>query len=538
MKGENEVKKILNKFPPMLMLAISAFFTALPLVITELGFLQWISVIPTALVLIQSISDRETKLKKMYGRGLIFFWIYYAVVFHWFFYMYPLDFAGLSNAASLVVVFVACLGLSLIQALISAVAFVLIAAISRTKIVGKRPLLTPFVAAAVWVVTEWFQTVGWWGVPWGRLPLGQIDATLLVRSSAIFGSYFVTFTIIAVNFLLAIALMKTDARKLGATLAVALFCINLALGIAVTVSYKDSGETVRVAAAQGNVSSSDKWDADSLDKTMEIYADLTESAADNGAEIVVWPETALPYDLFNNERLYNYVSELAREHQVTILVSAFTKDEESDQLYNSVIEIKPDGNFGETIYSKQRLVPFGEFVPMRELIMFLIPPLANVGMLDEDLLAGKDSTVISTESGDIGCGICFDSIYETLMLNSVRNGAELIAISTNDSWFSDSAALDMHNSQSRLRAIETGRYVVRSANTGISSVIDPLGNVKEELGALKRGYVISNARLKNDITIYTTIGNVFVYMCIAFCVAIVVIHIYQKLRNNKFIKNS
>jgi len=304
------------------------------------------------------------------------------------------------------------------------------------------------------------------------------------------------------------------------------------------VSYKDSGETVRVAAAQGNVSSSDKWDADSLDKTMEIYADLTESAADNGAEIVVWPETALPYDLFNNERLYNYVSELAREHQVTILVSAFTKDEESDQLYNSVIEIKPDGNFGETIYSKQRLVPFGEFVPMRELIMFLIPPLANVGMLDEDLLAGKDSTVISTESGDIGCGICFDSIYETLMLNSVRNGAELIAISTNDSWFSDSAALDMHNSQSRLRAIETGRYVVRSANTGISSVIDPLGNVKEELGALKRGYVISNARLKNDITIYTTIGNVFVYMCIAFCVAIVVIHIYQKLRNNKFIKNS
>lgn len=538
MKGESEVKKRLNNFPPMLMLAISALFTALPLVITELGFLQWISVVPTAIVLFESIRDKEIRLKKMYGRGLIFFWIYYAVVFHWFFYMYPLDFAGLSNGASLVVVFVACLGLSLIQALFSAFAFVLITAISRTKIAEKRPLLTPFVAAAVWTVTEWFQTVGWWGVPWGRLPLGQIDATLLVRSSAFFGSYFVTFTIIAVNFLLAMALMKADARKLGISLAVALFCINLALGVAATVSYKDNGETVRVAAAQGNVSSSDKWDADSLDKTMEIYADLTESAADDGAQIVVWPETALPYDLFNNENLCIYVSELAREHQVTILVSAFTKDGESGQLYNSVIEVKPDGNFGETIYSKQRLVPFGEFVPMRELVMFLIPPLADVGMLDDDLLAGKESAVISTKVGNIGCGICFDSIYETLILNSVRNGAELIAISTNDSWFSDSAALDMHNSQSRLRAIETGRYVVRSANTGISSVIDPLGNVRENLGALKSGYVVSDVRLRNDITLYTIIGNTFVYMCIAFLAAIAIVDFCQKLQNDKFIKKS
>ena len=130
---------------------------------------------------------------------------------------------------------------------------------------------------------------------------------------------------------------------------------------------------------------------------------------------------------------------------------------------------------------------------MREIVMFLIPPLANVGMLDDDLLAGEECMVLDTDVGSIGCGVCFDSIYESVILGSVRNGAEIIAISTNDSWFSDSAALYMHNSQSRLRAIETGRYVVRSANTGISSIIDPMGNVKEELGALERGYVVSEA---------------------------------------------
>ena len=519
------------------MLAISAIFTALPLIITELGFLQWVSVIPTALVLLECIRDKEIKLKKMYGRGLVFFWIYYAIVFHWFFYMYPLDFAGLTNAASLVVVLVACLGLSFLQAVFSAFAFVLITAISRTKTVEKLPLLTPFVAASVWTVAEWFQTVGWWGVPWGRLPLGQIGATLLVRSSAIFGSYFVTFTIIAVNFLLAMAVMNANARKLGAVLAISLFCLNLALGVIVTVTYREDGETVRVAAAQGNISSSDKWNSDSLENTMRIYADLTEKAAADGAEIVVWPETALPYALFEKQSLSTFVSDLARDNHITILVSAFTRDDESGLLFNSLIEVKPDGSFGETVYSKQRLVPFGEFVPMRELIMFVIPPLANVGMLDDDLLAGDESLVIKTDSGNVGCGICFDSIYENLMLSSARNGAELIAISTNDSWFSDSAALDMHNSQSRLRAIETGRYIVRSANTGISSIIDPLGNVKEKLGALESGYVVSTVHLRNNTTPYTFIGNSFVYLCMVFSAALLTVGFYQKLRNDKFINN-
>ena len=520
------------------MLAISAVFTALPLIITELGFLQWVSVIPTALVLLECIRDKEIKLKKMYGRGLLFFWLYYAVVFHWFFYMYPLDFAGLTNAASLVVVLVACLGLSFLQAVFSAFAFVLITAISRTRAVQKSPLLIPFVAAAVWTVTEWFQTVGWWGVPWGRLPLGQIDATLLVRSSAIFGSYFITFIIIAVNFLLAMALTSANARRIGIILSVSLFCLNLALGVVVTATYREDGDAVRVAAAQGNISSSEKWDSDSLDNTLRVYADLTERAATDGAEIVVWPETALPYVLFDNESLCTYVSDLAQENQITILVSAFTKDEESGMLLNSVIEVRPDGTFGEAIYSKQRLVPFGEFVPMRELITFLIPPLANVGMLDDDLLAGEDSLVIKTDSGNIGCGICFDSIYENLMLSSARNGAELIAISTNDSWFSDSAALDMHNSQSRLRAIETGRYIVRSANTGISSVIDPLGNVKEKLGALECGYVVSTVHLRSNTTPYTIIGNAFVYLCMIFPAAIMTVGFCQKIRNVKFVKNS
>ena len=171
---------------------------------------------------------------------------------------------------------------------------------------------------------------------------------------------------------------------------------------------------------------------------------------------------------------------------------------------------------------------------MREFVTFIFPPLANIGMLEDDLLPGDESVVIDSESGKIGCALCFDSIYETVVMQSVRNGAKLIAVSTNDSWFSDSAALDMHNAQARLRAIESGRYVVRSANTGISSIIDPMGRVDRELGALERGYVVSEIELRDNSTLYSVIGNLFVYCCMAYVACICIV----ELVNIKFFKES
>ena len=516
-----------------LMLISSGLLSALPLIFTSLGFLQWVAFIPAAIALILSADTPSMRLRGLYGRGLLFFWAYYAVTFHWFFYMYPLDFAGLNNAASMVVVLVACFGLSFLQAAWSGIAFVLFGVAARTEMVKKHRFLLPFIGAAVWVIAEWWQTKGWWGVPWGRIALGQIDVPIFVRSASLFGSYFITFTIIAVNFCLAYAILSKPFKNIAIATAVGIFSFNLLLGVVVTATYRDEGQLVRVAAAQGNISSSDKWDSDSLDKTLSAYRELTKKAAEEGADIIVWPETALPYVLFERENLTEYVLTLAVENDITIIVSAFTENVGVDNLSNSMIEVRPDGSFGEKIYSKQRLVPFGEFVPMREVVMFLIPPLANVGMLEDDLLAGSESTVLETDVGNVGCGVCFDSIYENIALGAVRNGAEIIAISTNDSWFSDSAALYMHNAQSRLRAIETGRYLVRSANTGVSSIIDPMGNVKEELGALERGVVVSDIYMRDNTTLYTVIGNALVYACISALSAVFIVDIVKGIKERK-----
>ncbi len=529
------MKGFIMKHKNILLLIVSGFLTALPLIITELGFLQWISIAIAAWVLLSLSENKEIRLRKLYGMGVLFFSVYYATAFHWFFYMYPLDFAGLSNAASVAVVLIACFGLGAFQGLQSALVFVLFGKIARSDVAVRHKMILPFSAAALWVTFEWWQTIGWWGVPWARLPLGQIDASLIVRAASLFGSYFVTFVIVAVAFCFVLAMRQKKKERLFAYTALAIFGLNLVLGFVVTLAYTESENTVKVAAVQGNISSNEKWDSSSKDKMLAVYKELTEKAAEEGAEIIVWPETALPYVLFDSHTLTEFVSDLARENEVTILASAFTKDEESGQRFNSIIEVRPDGSFGEEIYSKQRLVPFGEFVPMRELVTFIFPPLANIGMLEDDLLAGEESVVINSESGKIGCALCFDSIYEKVIMESVRNGAEIIAVSTNDSWFSDSAALDMHNAQARLRAIESGRYVVRSANTGISSIIDPFGKVEKELGALERGYVISEVELRNGTTLYTSIGKLFVYISMAF---IVLIFFYDNAKNVKFFKQS
>ena len=161
-------------------------------------------------------------------------------------------------------------------------------------------------------------------------------------------------------------------------------------------------------------------------------------------------------------------------------------------------------------------MPFGEYVPMRDVIVTLIPPLAEISMLEEDLTPGRDSALFESEWGRIGSLICFDSIYEQLTLDSVRDGAGLMLISSNDSWFMDSAAVYQHQAQAQLRAIESGRSFVRSANTGISSVITARGELLALIDPLTEGYAVSSVPTHSGATLYTVVGNLWVYLCIAF----------------------
>ena len=504
-------------------LAMGGFLTAFTLMIPAIGFLEWVTLVPAAIIFILTARDGDVKYKKMYFYGFVYYMSFGLSIFHWFINLYPLSFIdGMTDFEAAVVVAAGWIGLSLLQAVFAAFMPVLLALILRKSIIAKHKMAIPFVSASLFTVFEWLQTLTWAGVPWGRLALGQTEMTVMLKSAAVLGSYFITFLIVAVNFFIALFILmkKEEKRDMCLASATGLVALNLLVGGTAMLFDAKDGEKVRAAAIQVNISSHEKWESGQLRTVMNKVERLCIEAADEGAKLIVLPETVFPYDLFNNYSICDFISDLAVKCDATLVVGGFTAGEELDE--NSLIVVHPDGSIDETIYSKRHLVPFGEYVPLRELITALIPPLTEIAMLDEDLAAGKDSNLVDTAAGKIGALICFDSIYEELTLDSVRDGAEILVLGTNDSWFLDSAAVYMHNAQSKIRAVETGRYIVRSANTGISSIIDPNGRVLDHEPPLVEGYVIADVALRQSSTVYTVIGNAFVYVLIIGLTALVI----------------
>ena len=512
----------------ILFLVIGAVLMALCTVTSDLSSFEWFFMIPAGLVILRLADDASMRLRTYYAYGLIYFWAFYIVIFHWFASMYPLSFTGLSKVGAAAVIFAGIFGLSLLQAFFSAWIFVLYGLASRAKLAQRIPFLRPFLFAALYVIAEWFQNFGWWGVPWGRLPIGQSGMLWMLQTAEWFGSYWITFLLVSVNLCFAYAIFNITLRRLSILTASGILLFNTTCGAVLYYADRDTGEPFRVAAIQGNITN--KWDRDTLETTKEVYRIYTLVAAEDGADLVIWPETALPYDLTLSPTVMKFVCELAEESGTMILFGGFrsvTLETGEDADYNSLFLVLPDGTVHDTVYDKHQLVPFGEFIPMKEILTTIYPPLTEVAMLEEDLSRGEIGRNIETAYGTLGGMICFDSIYERVALAAVQNGAELLCLSSNDAWFLDSAAIYMHHNQAKLRAIETGRYLVRSGNSGITSVITPNGEVLTEIEPLIDGYVVSEVYFRSGRTLYSYIGNSFVYLLIGGVSVLTLERIYE-----------
>ncbi len=522
-----------------LLLTVGAIFTGLSVTFSkQLGFLEWISLAPVVIALKMLCDTEGLKLRRVYLFGLFYFELFYAVCFHWFISLYPLDFTGLNNFYSVLVIIVAWFGLPLLQALFGGFVFVLYVLISRTAAAKKYPVINVLSLTAIYTFYEYTQTLGWWGVPWGRLALGQADIWCHIQTASLFGSYFVTAVILLVNSLIAFGFLNLKTEKRYAISALAFYLLNFALSIGLYYAEEkriENAETVTIGVVQGNFSSTDKWNG-SIEQIVTRHIKLTEESAMAGAEVIVWAETALPMTLRENSYYSEQISDVAEKYGVTVLVGALEGSKELDR--NAIICYNPDGTRNETIYAKRHLVPFGEYVPMRKVVETVLPFLSEISILDDDWMPGDDSAIFDTDSGKIGSLICFDSIYESLARDSVTDGAELLAISTNDSWFSDSAAIYMHNNQARLRAIENGRFVARSANTGLSSFITSHGDIISTTPPLETGYLNSEVALLSHRTLFNHIGNTFVFVIGALGLTPIAIEVILRIKQHSNHKNA
>ena len=527
-----------KRIPSRIYIFLSGLLLGFTVIFAKIGIVAFVAIIPLAMILYRRAGVKKYIMRKAYLDGFIFYMSFDVVIFHWFTYFYPLEFAGLTKGEAIVVIALAWIGFSALQSVFSALVFVLISGFSRTKIYKSHPILLAPFAASLWAVNEWTQTLTWAGVPWGRIAISQTEMPIMMQSVSLFGSYFLTFVIVLFNFLAAYALLFADKRKMASKIALIVLGAHILCG---TVLYfiptKDEDRTIKVASVQGNLESQSNYDT-SLADTYLIYEEQTRKAASDGANIVVWPEGVLAVDIHHRIRLSSglvkiskAVSNLSQELGVTIIIGTYV-DESKETTYNSVSAFYPDGTDCINAYSKIKLVPFGEYMPMREFLSAVVPPLAEINMLSFDVTKGEEYGVFGTTSDEnsikVGTLICFDSIYESVAIGSARAGAEMFIVPSNDSWFYDSRAMYMHHSQNILRGVEQGKYTVSCGNTGVTSIVSDKGVVIEDMPIYEEGYVVDTVYASTSRTLYSYIGNLFVYLCIAFVIVMFAYNIWYK----------
>ncbi len=454
---------------------------------------------------------------------------YFLTVFHWMFGMYPLAFIpGMTADYAAVIVTLCWLLLSLLQAVCFAPAFLLLSLLSRTSLVRRAPVLLAPLYASLYTLFEWGQNFTWMGVPWGGQMLGQMENAPLLGTASLFGAHYISFVILLVNGLFAYGLWRVRALKkhhpsllplrcyaaFGA--AILILCGNLLAGGLALLTQEPQGEPIRVAVIQTNHASLDKTQA-SNPEIWDVAKELAREAAAAGADCILYSETILTVSYPDSPYYRAELCELSREFGVVQIIGGYHYEREGEEtlFFNSLYYIDENGVFSDIIYDKRHLVPFGEYLPWDAFFESVFPFITEL-LRDSELSPGEAPNNFEGSLGEIGALICFDSIYPLLTAESVKDGADFLVLATNDSWFSGTAALRQHVAHATLRAVESGRYIARSAATGESMIITPTGEHTAVVSESTRGYAIGEVYPTDRNTLYTTVGELFPILCAVF----------------------
>ncbi|MDL2268418.1 apolipoprotein N-acyltransferase [Desulfosarcina sp. OttesenSCG-928-G17] len=394
----------------------------------------------------------------------------------------------------------------------------------------RRPIRLVILAPLFWVGLEYIRTFLLTGFPWSLLGYSQFHRINLVQIADLAGVYGIAFLVVLVNagicLLLLNAAEKTwqgvwvgrwQARSAG-VLALGLVLAAVFYGqhrITAISSVMADAPMVRVSFVQGNIDQATKWDPAFQIRTTRKYVEMTQSLASDPPDLVVWPETAMPFYFEEGQGLASMVTSMAREMGVYLVLGsprAVGDVPEKEAYYNSAYLVTPEGRVAADHYDKFHLVPFGEYVPLKSVLFFVGKMVSHVG----DFSSGQKGHTLKwkPDAPDLGVQICFESIFPGLSRLLVKNGAGLLVNLTNDAWFGKTSAAGQHFTMAAFRAIENRRSLVRCANTGISGIVDPVGRVTRQTGLFQDAVMVERVPLLGETTLYTRFGDWLPRICL------------------------
>ena len=408
-------------------------------------------------------------------------------------------------------------------------------------IIAQRSGITWAHAAApfIWVSLDFARAHFFWlALPWGMLAHTQYRHPDIIQIVSWTGEYGVTFLVVAVNAAVAMA-VQTGCRRFAyseknrqlsssgpAVLLISFLAAGILAGSVVygktVLSRPVEGEELKISLVQANIPADMKWDKKHADFILTTYEELTRQAAGDLPDLIAWPETATPGAIGINRKIARRVRSIVSGVNVPVLFGSAQRrkfEEEGERMVaytNAAFLLTPGrGKKSRQTYDKVHLLPFGEYLPARDLF-----PWEAIGVPKiTGYKAGNSFTVFRLGSYSFSAPICWETIFAHITRKFVQNGAQFIINITNAADFGRSAAPYQVLAMNVFRAVENRLYVARAANTGISCIIDPRGRIVDRVqdgngeDIFVGGYLTGRIIPLNSQTFYSRHGDVFAWLC-------------------------
>lgn len=487
--------------------ALSGFLLIFSFPAYDLYPLAWVSLVPL-LISLWCKKPKEAFLSGVLTGLFSFFgtlyWIYHSITYY----------GSVPFLASISLVLLLSMYLSLYTGLFSMVFAV--------KVRSTR-LPALLLAPIFWVSFEFIRSYALTGFPWSSLGYSQCRFLAGIQVADITGIYGVSFLVAAVNGAAAdIFISKKRAEEMPLFPARQPFIsYSILLGLLVLVfAYgywrlheQRQGTTVRVSVVQGNIDQSIKWEPAYQDRVIETYKDLSKQAASASPSLIIWPETAVPFYFGDSFRSHDLVAFQKELNAYLLFGSVIVKKPPSDggpaSLTNSAVLLDKNGNVSY-VYDKIHLVPFGEYVPLRNILFFVDKIASGIG----DYVPGDKYVKANTLFGSFGTFICYEIVFPGLVRKFYSKDGDFIVTITNDAWFGRTAGPYQHFSMAVFRAIENRKPLIRAANTGISGFIDSNGRILRTTNLFERKTETMDIRTDSTRSFYSRYGDIFSYLCI------------------------
>jgi len=388
-----------------------------------------------------------------------------------------------------------------------------------------HPVWFAFVFASAWTFSEYLRGHLFTGFEWLAVGVaaagGGVGSGVLKGWAVTFGAFSTGWFIVFVSGLVAVIASSRTAfasRRVALAFCAAMSVVGFAFSTLAAMEFSDaSGAPIRVSLLQGNVPQSMKWEPEKFAQTLQLYEKLVTQAK---GELIVLPETALPAPLSRIPPEYvEKLRGIALSKNANLLIGVPVQ--ENGKFYNAAITL---GVEETQQYRKVHLVPFGEYMPLRGLLAWFY---ANLTIPMSDFSAGDAiQPQIKVNGQLLGVSICYEDAFARDVLRAMPDATLLVNIS-NDAWFGQSAAAEQHLQLAQMRAIETGRPMLRANNTGITAVIDDKGRVTQRLAPWTEGILEFTVQGRKGFTPYSMWGDLPILLI---CLAGIGIGAAQRLR--------